>query len=382
MTFARRTMWRLAWAALGTTALLGALVACASWAQGSGSSRFANAHVVAEDTGERVPITYFVRRAWVQITRDLQATEVPPTVPLDLAAMATRRFAVSWLGHASLLLRAGSRWVLIDPMLSPTAGPVAGVGPARLTPLPLAAGELPHIDLVLISHDHYDHLDAPTLRRLAGQAGGAPRFFVGKGLRPWFATNIGAAADEFDWWQSRTVDDLTLTFVPAQHNSGRSGWRRNTTLWGGWVVAHAQREQGPQRFYFPGDTAYVAAMFREIGARAGPIDLAAMPIGAYQPRALMRHEHIDPDDAVAAHLDAGAARSFGVHWGTLQLGDEAPFEPARDLNAAVRRRSVANFGLLPIGAVLDVQDAGDSPQTMLAPPGALAPARAASPKPH
>ena len=327
----------------------GCALLASSNAGGGVPDRFSNAYFVKEDTGSRVPPTYFLRRTWVQITRDLAATEVPRTVPLDVEALGRRGFAVSWLGHSAMLLRAGSQWVLLDPVLSNTAGPVPGFGPTRLTPLPIALQELPRIDIVLISHDHYDHLDLATVRRLARQPGGAPRFYVGKGLRAWFAGNVQAEAEEFDWWQSRDVGALKLTFVPAQHSSGRGLWNRNTTLWGGWVIEHAG-----QRFYFAGDTAYVAELFTEIRRRIGTVHLAALPIGAYQPRELMRYEHLDPDDAVQAHQDLQAVQSFGVHWGTFQLGDEEPIQPARDLDAALHRRGVANFSRLNIGEILNV----------------------------
>ena len=355
------------------------LAACATWIGRTESpaapERFSNAYVDEADTGARVPPTYFLRRARVQITRDLDRTEVPPTVPLDLSQMAGRTFAVTWLGHSALLVRAGSAWVLLDPVLSNTAGPVAGFGPARLTRLPLAPEHLPRIDLVLISHDHYDHLDLWTMRRLATQSGGPPRVFAGRGLAAWFREHVQNTAEEFDWWQSADVGDLRLTFVPAQHGSGRSLRSRNTTLWGGWVIEH-----GGRRFYFAGDTAYVRQLFLDIRARVGPIDLAALPIGAYQPRALMRHEHTDPDDAVLAHLNLGAARSFGVHWGTFQLGDEEPFQPARDLAEVVRRRGVDTFGLLPIGAVLDVHSNAAGATAAWTTPAALAASTARSAK--
>jgi L-ascorbate metabolism protein UlaG (beta-lactamase superfamily) len=307
----------------------------------------------------------------VQITRDLDATDVPPTVPLDTDAMAGQRFAVSWLGHASLLVRAGGLWILIDPVLSDTAGPVPGFGPARLAPLPIAPSALPHIDVVLVSHDHYDHLDSATVRRLARQSGGPPRFLVGQGLGDWFADEVGAKAEEFVWWQAREIGGITLTFVPAQHSSGRTPWHRNDTLWGGWVIGDGER-----RFYFPGDTAYVAELFRDVRRRLGPVDLVAMPIGAYRPRPLMRHEHLDPDDAVQAHTDVEASRSFGVHWGTFQLGDEEPFEAATDLAAAVRSRGVAGFGLVAIGASVGVGDIALAPADGYHAPGDLKPVRA------
>jgi len=350
----KRGRWA-SWTLLGGS-LLG-LAACASWVAdrqvAPAAQRFQNPYVVAEDTGERVPGTYFLRRAWVQITRDLAKTEVPPTVALDLQAMAQRPFAVSWLGHSAMLMRVGGLWVLFDPVLTDTAGPVAGFGPARLTALPVALKNLPRIDVVLTAHDHYDHLDLPTVRRLAQQAGGPPRFFVGQGLVPWFKDNAQVTAEAFGWWQDATMGSVNFRFVPAQHNSGRGPRNRNTTLWGGWVVEH-EVDGATRRFYFAGDTAYVQALFKDIRARIGPIDLAALPIGAYQPRELMRFEHTDPDDAVLAHQDLGATLSFGVHWGTFQLGDEEPFQPARDLDAAVRQRSAGGFGLVSVGAVLDV----------------------------
>lgn len=373
---------RLPWRVAAALLLVGAVAACTSALiareKGERSASFRNPYVVPEDTGARVPGTYFLRRAWVQITRDLAATDVPPTVPLDVAALSDQRFAVSWLGHASMLVRAGDLWILIDPVLSETAGPIPGFGPARLAPLPIEPDALPHIDVVLVSHDHYDHLDKATVRRLAGQAGGAPRFFVGKGLGHWFEEEVGAKADEFVWWQARVVGDITLTFVPAQHGSGRNPWHRNDTLWGGWVIAH-----GDDRFYFPGDTAYVGELFRDIRRRLGPVHLAAMPIGAYRPRDLMRHEHLDPDDAVQAHADVEAIRSFGVHWGTFQLGDEEPFEAATDLAAAVQSRGAEGFGLASIGATIDVHGAADAAGTnMLLPPADLKPVRAGPASAH
>ncbi len=372
--------------ALFLVTLLVAVVAFAAQlepaSQAAGGERFRNAYTVAEDRGERLGGSYFLRRAWVQITRDLSRTEVPPTLPLDLQAMAQRPFALSWLGHASMLLRVGSQWVLVDPVFSGTAGPVQGFGPARLTPLPFEPAQLPPlpfepaqlppIDLVLISHDHYDHLDLATMRQLAAQRGGAPHFFVGRGLSPWFAENVGVQAEEFDWWQSRQLDALTLRFVPAQHNSGRIPWKRNATLWGGWVIEH-----GMQRFYFAGDTAYVAELFRDIRERVGAIDLAAIPIGAYRPREYMRFEHLDPDDAVMAHQDLGATLSFGVHWGTFQLGDEEPFDAARDLTVSLRRRGGDGLGVLAVGAVVDVPGGVAAPAGPALRLAAVAPVRAA-----
>jgi L-ascorbate metabolism protein UlaG (beta-lactamase superfamily) len=285
----------------------------------------------------------------VQLTRDVATTRLPETVALDLRELEARPFAVAWLGHATTLVRAGSRWILMDPALFTYVGPVRGFGPKRLTPLPLPAEALPHIDAVLISHDHFDHLDLASVRHLAAQAGGPPRFLVGRGLGRWFDENAGVQAEELDWWDRLPVGDVDVTFVPAQHSSGRTPWSKNQTRWGGWVVG-----AGAQRFYFPGDTSYVGQLFKDIRARVGEIHLAALPIGAYTPREWMRFEHLDPDEAVLAHLDLGAVRSFAVHWATYQLGDEEPYQPALDLARSTLDRSVRNFDLVAIGQIVDV----------------------------
>lgn len=351
------------------------LAACASLSGRSESTtqvmRFSNLYEIEADTGQRVAPTYFLRRARVQIFRNLARTEVPPTIALDLTSLEQRNFAVSWLGHSSILMRVDGLWVLIDPVLTNTAGPVAGFGPARLTPLPIGMQDLPPIDLVLISHDHYDHLDRPTVRFLASQAGGPPQFMVGLGLADWFRSRVGVEAQEFDWWEQTQVGNIRLHFVPAHHNSGRSLRNPNTTLWGGWAVEH-----DGQRFLYTGDTAYVQALFHDIHARLGAIDLAAIPVGVYLPREAMRFEHVNPEEAVLAHLDLVAKRSFGVHWGTFQLGDDEPFQAADDLAEALDKHQAQGFGLLPIGALIDVDEALRNGSSPLQHPRELRPGRA------
>jgi L-ascorbate metabolism protein UlaG (beta-lactamase superfamily) len=337
------------------SALLMTLAACAT-ASGPrpGSpdpAAIANAYPAPADTGQRAPAWYFLRRAWVQLTRDRSTTRLPETLPLDLPALEARRFAIAWLGHATTLVRAGTSWILMDPSLFTYVGPIRGFGPKRLTPLPLPAEALPHVDAVLISHDHFDHLDLASVRHLAAQAGGPPRFLVGRGLGRWFAENVGVEAEELDWWDRLPLGDVDLTFVPAQHSSGRTPWGKNETRWGGWVVG-----LGAQQFYFPGDTSYLAQLFRDVRSRLGEIQLAALPIGAYTPREWMRFEHLDPEEAVLAHLDVGAVRSIGVHWATFQLGDEEPYQPALDLARAVQAHAADGFDVVPIGQVVDVPE--------------------------
>lgn len=346
--------------------LMATVVLCAAGCSNSKRPVFQNQYVVQGDDGARASAWYIAKRAWVQITRDLSKTAVPPTVTLDVAKLQARPFAVSWLGHSAMLVRVGGMWGLIDPMLSGTAGPVPGFGPARLTPLPIAIDALPPIDFVLISHNHYDHLDLRSVRQLLRQQNTPPQFFVGRGLGPWFQAKLGAKAMEFDWWQHYKLGALDIHFVPAQHNSGRTLRDRNRTLWGGWVLQHAERT-----FYFSGDTAYVAELFQRIKTRFGRIDLAALPIGAYTPRPLMRFEHTNPEEAVLALQDLAATRAFGVHWGSFQLGNEEPFQPAIDLAAAVTKHAASNFGLLEIGGVLDIHRVSESEHS----DGFIAPAR-------
>lgn len=313
---------------------------------------FANLYSVAPDVGPLGTAAHIARRVVDQLTRDLTTTEVPPTVPLDLDAMARRPFAFAWLGHSAQLLRVAGHWVMLDPFLSATAGPAAGVGPARLTPLPVPFDRLPKIDAVLISHDHYDHLDLDTMRRLARQAGGPPRFLVGLGLSAWFQEAVGVGAEEHDWWQTSDLGATRLTFLPAQHNSGRGLLDRNATLWGGWGITWRDR-----RFYYAGDTAFVSDLFQSIRDQFGAPDVAALPIGAYTPAEVTRPHHTSPAEAVQAHRLLGARRSVAVHWGTVQLGDEAPFTPVRDLALAVADQRTNTFGVVPIGGVLDIDQA-------------------------
>lgn len=337
---------------LAATLAVGAAFVAAADAQRQ-AAPFSNAYPADGDTGLRAPARYFLRRAWVQLTRNMAATPLPDTVALDIGGMAVQPFTAAWIGHASLLVRAGDVWIMTDPMLSDYATPVPPFGPKRLTPLPIDPDDLPHIDFVLISHDHYDHLDLPTLRRLARQPGGPPRFLAGRGLSSWFQREVGIASEDFDWWQSTRAGALGLTFVPAQHSSGRGIANKNHTLWGGWVIEHDGR-----RLYFAGDTAFSAPMFRDIRERAGPIDFAALPIGAYRPREWMRFEHLDPAEALQAHIELGARRSLAIHWATFQLGDEEPITPSLDLAAALRARGIDGFDIVSVGGTLAIPAAG------------------------
>ncbi len=237
---------------------------------------------------------------------------------------------ITWLGHATFLLQIGGVNILTDPHLTSRASPLSFSGPKRIVPPALTFHELPHIHLVVISHNHYDHLDRTTIRRLMKQRGGAPRFFVPLGIKSWLRGTGYAKCVELDWWQWVQDLGLTMHFVPAQHWSARTPWDRNTSLWGGWIIEHESF-----RFFFAGDSGY-SPDFLEIGRKFAPIDLAAIPIGAYEPRWFMRAHHVNPEEAVKIHQDVGALHSVAMHWGTFMLSDEPVEEPPHRL--AIARR--------------------------------------------
>jgi N-acyl-phosphatidylethanolamine-hydrolysing phospholipase D len=254
-----------------------------------------------------------------------QLAPATPNVALPRASAAEVR--ITWVGHATFLLQMG-RWnVLTDPVWSERASPISWTGPSRLVPPGLSFEALPPIDLVILSHDHYDHLDDPTVRRLLARHGAGLRWVVPLGLGKWLARRGAKQVIELDWWGSARVeeaaDGLDVTAYPAQHWSRRRPFERSPRLWASFGLdAGAGR-----RVYFGGDSGY-APIFREIGSRAGPFDAALLPIGAYEPRWFMRGAHMDPSEAVRTYLDLGGRGRFvAMHWGTFILTDEPILEP-------------------------------------------------------
>jgi N-acyl-phosphatidylethanolamine-hydrolysing phospholipase D len=251
-----------------------------------------------------------------------------PTAKPDLAGNP----AVTWVGHATLLVRIGGLNVVTDPHFSQRASPFSFAGPTRVVPPTPAVAELPHIDVVVISHDHYDHLDVASVAALAAQKAGSPRFFVGLGLKPWFARLGITDVIELDWWERAEYKGVEFHFVPVQHWAKRTPWDENQRLWGGWVLRHPSFS-----FFFAGDTGY-SQDFADIAKRFGGFDLAAIPVGHYAPRWFMQIMHADPDEAVKIHRDVKARHSIGIHWGTFaNLTDEDLDEPPRRLAEARKR---------------------------------------------
>lgn len=252
---------------------------------------------------------------------------------------------VTWIGHATLLVRLGGLNVLTDPHFSERASPVSFAGPKRHLPPGVALEDLPDIHVVVISHSHYDHLDVDSVRRLHAKYGDALRFLVPLGLKPWFAKLGIDNVSEHDWWEYVDVTGVRFTLTPAQHWSARNLFDRNETLWGGWAI------RAPEfNFFFSGDTGY-SRDFADIRQRLGPFDLAALPIGAYAPRWFMRMQDIDPAEAVRIHRDVGAKQSVGVHWGTFEMSDESLDEPPRDLAVARQAAGLADdeFFVMKVG---------------------------------
>ena len=236
---------------------------------------------------------------------------------------------ITWVGHSTFLIQIGGLNVLTDPIWSAHASPIPGVGPKRLVAAAVRFQDLPQIDVVLQSHDHYDHLDDRTVCRLEATNPGA-RWIVPRGLRPFLKHRGILEVRELDWWQEITIDGVTLGCTPAQHFSGRTPWGRNRTLWCGWSVAASGR-----RLFFAGDTGFHPD-FAKIAERFGPFDVALLPIGAYDPRWFMRPVHMDPEEAVQAARDLGSPCFVPMHWGTFLLTDEPLGEPPERARAAWR----------------------------------------------
>ena len=350
---------------------------------------FRNTHLASVSRG----FTDLLRWRWNALREDLPPPPLQPT-PVrapDLALLQGYGPAwqqqgpggqapaptVTWIGHATALVQAGGLQVLTDPVFSERASPVPWAGPKRRQAPGVALQDLPPVDVVVISHSHYDHLDRPSLVQLyqrSQQSGHATAFLVPLGLRKVLeGWGIAAGVQELDWWQSARVAGTDYFLTPVQHGSARGLFDRHHTRWGGWSVF------GPDlQWYFAGDTGYSPDFAqtrqhfagRQTAALGGGFDLALVPLGAYEPRWFMQLQHVNPAEAVRIHQDLGARRSLGVHWGTFEMTDEPLDQPPRDLQAA---RSAA--GLAP-GAFF-VLAVGET-QTLAARPAVPAQAAAAA----
>jgi len=277
--------------------------------------------------------------AWVE-------NRAAPQLP---AQLALGELAFTFVNHITFLVQFRGLNLLTDPVWSERVSPVQWTGPKRVRAPGLAFEDLPHVDVVLVSHNHYDHLDLDTLRRL--EAAHRPLFVTGLGNRAFLQDHGLRRVVELDWWQQMRERDASIMYTPAQHWSGRGIRGRNRTLWGGFVV-----ECDGRRVYFAGDTGY-ARHFGELRDRCGAIDVALLPIGAYEPRWFMREQHMDPDDAVRAHGDLRATLSIATHFGCFQLTDEGIDDPVIELASARERHGVEadRFRVLETGETLHLR---------------------------
>ncbi|KAI9364161.1 beta-lactamase superfamily domain-containing protein [Pilaira anomala] len=298
----------------------------------------------------------------------------------NLLKQKDNQLHATWLGHACIFLQMKRFNILLDPVFSDRCSPVQFTGPKRYTDPPCKLEELPSIDAVIISHNHYDHLDVATIKKLSTLHPDC-KFYVPLGNKSWF--NLSEPFDsqgndrviELDWWESANITnetgELKFTCTPCQHFSGRGLLDRNKTLWASWCIENAK--DGTGKVFFGGDTGYRTIpidtkpelqydvdyldtlphcpAFKEIGEKMGPFDLALIPIGAYSPRWFMSPIHCSPEDAVELHRDIKSKHSIGIHWGTFVLTDEPLFEPPKRLKAAMEKRGLdgQDFNVLPLG---------------------------------
>jgi N-acyl-phosphatidylethanolamine-hydrolysing phospholipase D len=305
--------------------------------------RFENPSGLARIAGPLVTVPFLFRRV---VARLREPTGLPGQVEPDLEALHGPGLnpSVTWVGHSTLLVRMGGLNFLTDPIWSDRAGPTSLTGAFRYLPPGVDIADLPRIDFVVISHNHYDHLDLPTLRRLAADHPDA-LFLVplanGELLREEGIDRVV----ELDWGERHPLGGATIHCLPARHWSRRGLRDRGSALWSSWAVTTPDR-----RFYFAGDTGEFPG-FQTIGEALGSFDLVALPIGAYEPEAMMRPFHLDPEQAVRAALALSAKRIVGIHYGTFDLSDEPQDEPPRRLRAAAEAAgfSEEEVWLLEIG---------------------------------
>ncbi len=273
-------------------------------------------------------------------------------VDINLINNPTERPQVTWLGHSSFLIQYQNFNILTDPIFADRASPVSFAGPKRYVPHVIDYEELPPIDIVVISHNHYDHLD-----KLATQIlGDTPMYYVPLGLAQWYESQ-GVASDrviEMDWWQTQKfTQNIAIKALPSQHWSARGLNDRFESLWASWAI-----QFNDFTLWFGGDTGYNEHVFTPIGDHLEQVDLALIPIGAYAPRWFMKDYHADPTEAVKIHQDVNAKFSVGMHWGTFPLTAEPPIEPAAKLRTALNTLSVSpdDFITLDIGQSISIDE--------------------------
>ncbi len=253
-----------------------------------------------------------------------------------------------WIGHSTFLIKKNNLVILTDPVFSERASPFKRLGPKRLIPPAISLNELPKIDVVTISHNHYDHLDIRSLKKLS-KLNPNLILLIPKGDIDIFNKKNIDNVKEFVWWEEISIDDFIFTFTPVQHWSARGLFDRNESLWGGWFIKSIDYS-----LYHAGDTGY-SNDFIETQKRLGSPKYAFLPIGAYDPEWFMAASHVNPEDSIRIMKDLGAEFSFGMHWGTFTLTAEDTLEPPQRLKEALNNDKLDNFITLKPGEVVYLQ---------------------------
>ena len=267
--------------------------------------------------------------------RDKEPWQEKPDLPYANAPVENSApLRITFVNHSTFLIQWQGKNILTDPIWSQRTSPVSFAGPKRMRPPGIKFDDLPPIDAVIISHNHYDHLDLPTVRQLEKKY--QPLFIVPLGV-DLFLENKGIGRIEvMDWWQEMELENMTIACVPAQHFSGRGMGDRDKTLWAGYVIIHQQ-----QKLYYVGDTGY-GPFFQQIKEKYSPFDVALIPIGAYKPKWFMSPIHMSPSEAVQVHRELEIGTSIAMHYGTFPLADDGRNDPVIDLQNAMKEQQVSN----------------------------------------
>ena len=253
-----------------------------------------------------------------------------------------------WIGHSTFLIKKDGLTILTDPVFSDRASPFKRFGPKRLIPPSISLDHLPSIDVITISHNHYDHLDIRSLKKLS-KINPDLIFLIPEGDLDIFKKRNIYNVQEFNWWQDILIDEFLFTFTPVQHWSARGLFDRNESLWGGWHI-----KNNNYSMYHAGDTGY-SGDFIETKKRLGAPKYAFLPIGAYDPEWFMSESHVNPEDSIKIMKDLEAEYSFGMHWGTFTLTAEDTIEPSKKLNELTKKFNINNFKTITPGEVITLE---------------------------
>ena len=253
-----------------------------------------------------------------------------------------------WIGHSTFLIKKDNLTILTDPIFSERASPFKRFGPKRLIPPALNISELPKIDVVTVSHNHYDHLDIRSLKILH-ELNPDIIFLIPKGDKNIFDKRNIKNVFEFEWWQNFMIQNVEFTFTPVQHWSARGLFDKNDSLWGGWYIKNKDYS-----IYHAGDTGY-SNDFITTKEKLGSPKYSFIPIGAYEPEWFMAASHVNPEDAIKIMLDLESEYSFGMHWGTFTLTDEDTTEPKIRLNEALKKANLNNFKTIVPGQIIRLE---------------------------